>query len=267
MNKVSFSDKKTLTSSFGLDDNSFSQAKVDIIIPFRNCYQSVMDLLDSLFVGTTGCSYLVTLIDDGSSNVTFGENLARKRPVMVKRNEKPIGFGGSVNIGLQATQNPYVVVMHSDCKIMQSGWLSYLGNYLLANREDGIKLVHPRTNVPTIEDHPQLPPTEIDEQLGGGIATEPLPLICFLCNRMLFDKIGGFQSYYPLGYENYEFFYRMKRMRFQQAVCLESFVFHYGSKSIDLLKPKEKLQIEKNYDIFLKDYQNLNTRNRMSHNH
>jgi len=256
MNTLKYSNDggKTLFSEFSPEQNDFSEAKVDIIIPFRNCYQSVIDLVDSLLNATTGCSYLVTLVDDGSTNRSFGINIARKKPVLVIRKEESVGYGEAVNSGLRATQNPYVTVLHSDCKITQSGWLSALGNHLIAHRDAGVKLVHPRTNNPTIDNHPQLPPTNLNEQSGGGIATEPLPLVCFLCNRELFNRVGLFQPYYPAGYENYEFFSRMRRMKYKQSVCLDSFVFHHGGRTIETLSPKEITMIENNYDRFIADH-------------
>jgi hypothetical protein len=66
---------KTFKASVGYS----LKTTVDIIVPYHENYLGVRNLISSLF-STVGIPYQITLIDDCSENMYFGENFTKIKP-------------------------------------------------------------------------------------------------------------------------------------------------------------------------------------------
>lgn len=246
-----------LTKSCDINKNTspFRAAQVDILIPFHGQYKRVRDLVESVLLHTVNCQHLITLIDDGSPNTSFLPSVAKSAPVHTVRLDEQRGFAAAVNAGYRHTVHPWVVVLHSDCLIRQRNWMQHLGESLLALRGDNVRLVHARTNTPTV-DHPDLPPSPVEQSTSDRVVAtdDPLPLVACMFHRELLNRLGGPLQEYPYaGYENVELFYRMKRNGFRQAVCGRAWVEHAGGATISEMDRKQRLMMESNYDLCLRD--------------
>lgn len=238
--------------------STFRFSKVDILIPFHGQYGKVRKLVESILLFTKSNPYLVTLIDDGSMNASFAEQIKMMAPVRVIRQEEHRGFASALKAGFEATVKPWVVFLHSDCRVQDHHWLQRLGETMLAFKKKNVKLVHARTNNPCTE-HSVLRSTQHEERHEDIIVTEdePLPLICAMVHRELFSRLGGFIKEYPYGgYEDVELFWRMKKFGMKQAVCGGSWVHHDGGSTINeiIARDKKVKQImESNYDLCMAD--------------
>lgn len=247
----------SLTKSCDIHKNTspFRAAQVDILVPFHGQYKRVRDLVESILLHTVNCQHLVTLVDDGSPNTSFLPSMAKSAPVHTIRLDEQQGFGAAVNAGYRQTVHPWVVVLHSDCVIRQRNWMQSLGESLLSLKSENVRLVHARTDTPTI-DHPDLTPSPVGAVTADRVVAtdDPLPMVACMFHREMLARLGGSLREYPYaGYENVELFYRMKRHGFKQAVCGKSWVEHAGGATISEMDRKQRLVMESNYDLCLRD--------------
>jgi len=256
--------RKMEADMYGRSSPSIRSA-VDIIIPFHDECSKVNRLIKSIFQYTADYPYLITLIDDGSDNNKFGKTIndprmlhpsCRPPKALAKGKEVPFmkcirsdeqkGFGASLNLGLINTESPTVVFMHSDCEIKDRKWLLNLVNSLNAMKGDGVKMVsaksnNPGANYPSILKATKKPIADVNVVLEKDVLADSdyIPLYCAICNRQLFDHVGGgFREYPYAWYEDLEFACRMRSVDFKQGVSGTSWVWHEGNGTISGLCDK-----------------------------
>lgn len=246
----------------------FSKSKVDIIIPFHSQYEKVVSLVESILISVKSNPYQITLVDDCSENENFSKEFANEflkkntegyRPQLVYiRNEKQLGFSGSLRVGYENTNLPWTLFMHSDCLVKDPNFMIEMGQSLLNWKENKIpvKIVSARSNNPCECNKAK---SKIDEKGEKDIIleNEPMPTFCFMCHRDLFSHIGGFLKEYPYGwYEDEELAIRMHKYGYKQGVSTKAWIHHEGAATIKYLWKKNKgIQeiMENNRDLCLKD--------------
>jgi len=258
MNDLSGTANKVEQFRYGDRISSFRFSEVDILVPFHGQYTKVRELVESLLLFTKSNPYLITLVDDASPNAMFSDQIAKMAPIHVIRLREQRGFAGALKAGYDATVKPWVVFLHSDCRVNDHHWLQKLGETALGLKSQNVRLVHARTDNPGL-DHPILVPTRQEDRQADRVVDtdDPLPLICAMVHRELFNRIGGFLREYPLaGYEDMELFYRMRRHGMKQGVCGGSWVHHEGGATVKevLSHNRHAKQImEQNYDRCMTD--------------
>lgn len=246
----------------------FATSKVDILIPFHGQYEKVFALVTSILAATRSNPYHITLIDDHSSNDVFAkeinEQFIKSTPMGIKpqvsciRTGKQLGFGGALFEGYKVTQNPWVVIMHSDCLIEDPNWMTEMGQSLLNWKQSKmpVKIVSARSDNPGDFD-PRLKGKK-GEPLAKDVVVDKIPLYCAMCNRQLFHAIKGFIKAYPYAwYEDEELAYRMKKCGFLQGVSAKSWVHHEGEATIKELDPQAREIMEQNRTRCIQDMKQL----------
>lgn len=237
MEKTTFAPPVAIPSNFN--------SAVDIIIPFHGQYEKMSALVDSIFRLTRSNYYKVCIVDDASPNSKYIEmieknsnkNAARRKAdnvVKTIRLPEQSGFGAALKAGFEATDNPYVCFINSDCKIEDVNWLRAMGECLLELKSQGVRMVSPTTNN-SVGGHPAQTGDKFVRSKDHVILEqdEYLSMYCFLCHRELFSRCGGFIKEYPYGYyEDQEFAARMQKNGFKQAVCKDSWIHHDGQVTI-----------------------------------
>lgn len=146
----------TIHQARAIESPSEFSAAVSIIIPFHGQYELCTKLIESIFRFTKSNYYELCLVDDASPNTEYIEQLEaafKKRPssiVQTKciRCKTQVGFGAAAEIGFNSTENPYVLVVNSDCEVEDVNWLRSLGESLLNLKKSNVRMVAPRTNNP-----------------------------------------------------------------------------------------------------------------------
>lgn len=250
-------------SQFRVKNMPFSEQMVDVIIPFHGCYDKVAKLVQSLLYLTTTNQFRLCLVDDCSPNSTFIDTAFEVFPnVLTLRNESQIGFGASLQAGVDALKRygefPWLVFMHSDCVIEESNWLLSMGQTMLNLKESKVRMVSAMTNNSTGGSLLLQCEKENKRKTDAILEKEDyLPLYCSLCHKDLFNKINGFIKHYPyVGYEDRELAYRMRKYGYRQAVCGNAWVYHEGGATTSYLRRKKQIVID-NKKIWLEDMKNL----------
>ena len=241
-----------------IQENVYSKCRVDILIPFHGQYQKVYKLCETIWKTLRlNYAYRICLIDDCSPNAHFYEGFKDAPRTLAIRNETQLGFGGALNAGLQATENPWVVIMHSDCLPHDQFWLLELIKSYENLSKSKVVMVSPRTDNPGDGTEHTLKGKHTDVIPDMVLETGFLPLYCALFNRELVDSIGGFMKQYPYAfYENEEFAYRIRKRGFKQGVSGRSWIHHDGWLTIEQVcrsNPEAKKIMEGNRDRCISD--------------
>lgn len=249
-----------------LSGSAFSRSPVDIIIPFHGEHKKVVSLVSSILRKVQSNPYQICLVDDASPNKFFIESLKDMPQIFTLRLEERVGFSGALKAGFEATKQPWVIFMHSDCVVEDGNFMIEMGRSLLSYRGKGekVKMVSARTNHAGEDVDPRLVGVK-DNKTKDVILTDTfLPMYCTMCHRDLFKHVGGFLKSYPYyGYEDEEFAYRMRFYGFKQAICGRSWVFHEGGGTIDRLHreyPELTETVESNREKCLEDIKLLYSR-------
>lgn len=238
----------------------FFQSAVDVLVPFHGQYLKVRNLVESIMLNTKTTRFRVTLIDDGSPNQNFVPDIRKQAPVEHIRLPNRAGFGAALRAGFEATDLPWVCVVHSDAVVGTMDWLARLGQSLLSLKSQNIRMVHARTDNPGGE-FLALRPSGQGDAAADAVSSQPLPLVCAMFHRDLFPRIGGFVRPYPTaGYEDIELFHRMKAKGFGQAVCGGCWVRHDAGSTVREVvskDPSAAADMEANYERCLADVRSL----------
>lgn len=220
--------------------SSFSRSPVDILIPFHGQYDKVSRLVYSIILAVKSNPYQITLIDDGSPNADYIQQFKdfdKDRPfgsaaiLQTLRLEQRTGFATALRHGFDATKQPWVMFLHSDCWIEDTQWMLEMGRSLLS-LDKRVKMVGA-----------QLEKQKSSARLSDIIleGENYLPLACAMCHRNLFAHIGGFIRNY-IGYEDQELAYRMKYYGYRQAISSNACVRHEGGATYkDLFKQNNEI--------------------------
>lgn len=227
---------------------------IDIIIPFHGQYEKLTQCVSSIMQTTANQIYKLIIVDDGSPNPLYLNDLTyHNKKALPIQLERQSGFAAAVNVGLKYSQNPHIIIMHSDVFVENGNWLLNLQRGLAKLKSEGIKLVSAKTeNIGTSNCDPKIMDKENSEDV---VAKNPLPLFCTLFHRELIDKIGPLKEYPFAWYEDEEFFYRMKYHNFHQAIIGNSWVKHHGGSTIKevIKRPKVKHIMESNRELCQQD--------------
>jgi GT2 family glycosyltransferase len=227
-----------------IEPKPFLGSMVEIIIPFHNKHSLVSRLISSIFNTITSNKYLITLVDDGSTNKDFLGQIQKANILGVrclKQSNK--GFGASVNLALKTPfvkEIPYVLILHSDVIFQTKNSLLNLGNYLQDVKEKNIKMVSPLTNNPVENFGFLTSKKNVSKENYVLSDKEFLPLYCALCHREIFNHVGLFDEYPYAGGEAKDFAKRMNQKGFKQAVCGNSWIYHEGKATLKLFEKNLK---------------------------
>lgn len=255
-----------------LEVKPFSMSRVDIIIPFHAQYERVSQLVRSILLSVKSNPYQITLVDDCSENKSFGEEVkkefAKETPAGFKpqvqyiRSDEQLGFAGALKIGFEATEQPWVMFMHSDCLVEDPNFMIDMGQSLLRWKAEGkpVKIVSARSDNPCDLGLAKATRTEKGDK-DIILGKETLPLFCAMCHRDLFKNLGGFLKPYPYAwYEDEELAHRMRSKGLMQGVSSRAWIKHQGGATIKYLwetRPDTRKKMEANRELCLADLRRM----------
>lgn len=243
-------EKKTINRV--MENKAFLGSDVEIIIPFNGKQALVSNIIQDIFNTVYSNRYLITLIDDGSKNNNFFNQMQKAKIPGLRcfRQESQKGFGAAVNFALQnpwkfenpELKIPYVLIVQSDVSLTSKNWLLNLGYCLEKLKSIGVKMVTPMTNNPVeqINCLKSERPCNIEDKILEN--DEFIPMYCALCHRDLFNHVGPILEVSYPSIESKDFALRMKAKGFRQAVCGNSWVHHKGRATISLFDKNVKAQ-------------------------
>lgn len=236
-----------------IEQKPFQMASVEIIIPFCGEHAKVLNVVNDIFSTVTNNRYLITLVDDGSANTNFVQQLnSKKIPGLRFLSHKTCkGFGAAINTALRNPFNkplPYVLIAHSDIRMRDLNWLFEIGSTLQRMKSKNTKMISPLTDNPLTLN--EVLKANYGEKKQDQVITDGyLPMYCALAHRQLFQKVGLFVECPYAGTEVEEYAYRMRKNGYTQGVCGKSWVEHEGRGTLKRFEKNKKVQ-----DLLLKTH-------------
>jgi glycosyltransferase involved in cell wall biosynthesis/GT2 family glycosyltransferase len=222
---------------------------VDVIIPIYGAAEDLRACLQSVARETELTRHRVLLVVDGPQESAVeslvGDFAAEQgEAVRVVRNEKRLGFAGSVNRGMCASTTD-VILLNSDT-IVTPGWLDKLID--AANVSGDVGTVTPLSNHATLCSVPRafeenLLPTGFDVTTFAALVETAsarsyprLPTgvgVCLYIRRALLNEIGLFDAaHFGLGYgEENDFCVRALARGWLHIADDATFIYHAGHRS------------------------------------
>jgi GT2 family glycosyltransferase len=217
-----------------------ARVDVSIIVPVFNHGMDTLSCLESIARTTSGGSYEVIVVDDGSTDET-AELLKCVAGLITIRSEQTAGFLGSCNRGAAAARGDYLVFLNNQTMVTP-GWLEAL----VATFQDipgtglvGAKLVSPDGRLREAggmiwrdasgwkygqHDDPDHP------RFNFAREVDYCPGACVMVPRSLFVQCGGFDSHYaPASYEDVDLAFKIRQAGFKVIYQpLATIVHHEG---------------------------------------
>lgn len=231
------------------------QEPVDIILPVHNALEITSECIRVLYERTSWPFHLI-VVDDSSDLVIQDrlKDLASKYGFTLLVNRKNRGFSASVNRGMRAGTNPYILLLNSDV-LVTPDWLTKMMIALLSN--DKHQIVNPVTNNTALINVPITPGCSyLDmnvalERYSPRAYPEIMPTgFCFLFRRELTDQIG----YLDESFRNYgeESDYWMRTItktsgtlyqKYKAVLADDTYVFHQRGASFSSLGAEEEARL------------------------
>jgi GT2 family glycosyltransferase len=229
--------------------------KLSIVIPTYNAHEWIQGCIDSINLHHPSSDYEIIVVDDKSTDDTIA--IARKQfpDVRLFANEKNVGFGKTVNVGLAAATGDYLLVLNNDTW-MHDGALDAMIGFLDAHADVGI--VGPRVlsgdgslqqqcrrRIPTptaallyftgvAKLFPKNPSiagylmTAADENATTEV--DAVSGACLMVRRTVLEGIRGFDPEYYLYGEDMDFCWRAKLAGWRVVYFPGAAITHFGGQ-------------------------------------
>ncbi len=178
------------------------------------CLESIHDTFDD-------CR--VILVDNGSStdDIEAAAHTLEKRDSILIRNGENLGFAKAMNIGIEASDAPYVCILNNDT-IIHPEALERMIFWL--EQDASLGLIGPLTN--NANSHQRVPGPEA---CSPGYAYTPI-LVAFFCAiipRHALDRVGLLSEEYGLGYgEDDDYCIRVRAAGYRTGIAKDAYVHH-----------------------------------------
>lgn len=224
--------------------------KIDIIVPIYNAYEFTEECIKSIIKYTDLTIHTLVLINDKSPDENILPMLQKykqentDKQIVVLDNEQNLGFVGTVNKGMQYSEND-VILLNSDTEVTAK-WTEKIQECAYSNPY--IATVTPLTNNGTICSVPNF---GIDNELPEDMSLDEYAEMieksskkrypelttgngfCMFIKRTVIDELGLFDvETFGKGYgEENDFCYRALDHGYTNILCDNTFIYHKGTQS------------------------------------
>lgn len=229
--------------------------KLSIVIPTYNAHEWIEQCLDSIRLHHPTCEYEIIAVDDLSTDDTVAIVREKFPDVRLFSNERNLGFGKTVNVGLRAATGEYILVLNNDTW-MHAGALDAMIGHLDHHPDTGI--VGPRVlngNGAIQEQCRRRVPTPSaallyftglarlfpkNPKIAGYLMTaadehsmtevDAVSGACLMVRRAVVDQIHGFDEEYYLYGEDMDFCWRAKLAGWKVCYDPAGTITHFGGQ-------------------------------------
>jgi GT2 family glycosyltransferase/precorrin-6B methylase 2 len=236
--------------------------KVAIVILSYNGYQLTKECIESIRNNTSKQAYELVVVDNASSDQSV-EWLKQQKDIKLICNLENKGFPEGCNQGIQLAENESDILLLNNDTLVPENAIFWLRMGLYENELVGAtgSVSNNCPNYQTIKE------SGVTNQNYTAIARNyNVPLIspyeekswlvgfALLLKRSVLKQVGVLDTRFtPGNFEDNDLCFRILEVGFKIRLCLNSFIFHYGSSSFNknkenflmLLKANEKKFIDK----------------------
>jgi len=212
-----------------------SKYKFDIVIPSWNMSHVAIPCLESIKKHSK--DYRVIFVDNGSEKEELSKivKVLNTMPHLLIRNEENLGFIKATNLGLKASDAPYVVLMNNDTEAV-SGWLEKLVEPL--EKESKCGLSGPLTTTPNSWQG------KYEKGHSGYVIREKgmLAFFCTMIRRDVIDNVGYLDEDFGVGFADDDDYCRRARLEGYILALVQDLVIpHHHRTTFKEIYGEEKI--------------------------
>ncbi|MDD5072671.1 MAG: glycosyltransferase family 2 protein, partial [Candidatus Omnitrophica bacterium] len=245
---------------------------LSVIIVNWNTGALLRDCVESVYSETTRHSLEVIVVDNASSDDSVSLVEAEFKAVVVIKNSKNFGFAKGNNIGVEAAEGKYVILLNPDTKVLDGGLdkicdfletaekdVGAAGPVLLNKdgsfqREQGWRFPGLGTAFAQyffLSRIFGLPGIFMNRKLKKASDVDWLCGACFASPRKIYKEMGGLDEKYFLYAEDMDFCYRLKEKGYRSVFYPGAIIMHISKQSTSKQGEEvSKYQIEGLKDFF-----------------
>lgn len=226
---------------------------IDIIVPFYGCYESVSNLIKTIFMYSPQIVNKLILVDNGSENKEFGLMYSDHPKIKIVRNETNLGFGAGVNLGMKNAEKLIVVIMHSDSYLTDKKSLSNLYKDFISMRNNAVAMMTAVSDNPQVHEKLLQRKNVVNEE-PQIIKNNFIPMYGCIIDLAAWHGCQGVPEFPLAWFEDEAFCYKLNKMKYNIAVSYRSLISHKGSVTVKSIVSKHR----KNLEIMRSNIQLLN---------
>ena len=222
--------------------------EVSIVIPLYNQAALTLQCLQSLVEHTKDGSFEVVLVDNASADGTADLLAGLDGNVKIVSNEKNLGFAQACNQGAAAASTDRILFLNNDIEALPN-WLEPMLEILRRDPNVGIvgsKLLFPNRTIqhagvvlcdrpghaqPIVATHVSYQSPEDHASANERREFQAVTGACLLIRRDLFDRVGGFDTFYWNGLEDIDLCLKVRALGFKIVYEPTSVLVHHESQS------------------------------------
>ncbi len=219
--------------------------KTSIIIPVLNQLEFTKLCLESIAKNTARGEYEIIVVDNGSTDATAG--YLKKMKVRVIRNKKNLGVAKAWNQGISKAKYNYVCIINNDI-IVSKGWLEAMLSFYKSRADAGV--VSPGTREGIFDYVINLYASRYTRAMKN-VYEKDIFGWCMLVKKDRFKSAGMFDETFKIGVgEDRDFYRRLKEKGYNSYIIGSSFVHHFRSKTLNVMRrEKGKAFEDKNIKV------------------
>lgn len=219
--------------------------KVSIVMPVFNNLELTKMCVDSIEKNTKATDYEFIVVDNASTDGT--QEYFRSKGFKYIKNSENLGVAKAWNIGVKASGAEYACIINNDI-LTGENWLKALIDFYASRPEAGI--VSPGTRWGRL-DYDFEPYARSYMKKMKSVTAVGFAGWCMLIKRERFEKVGYFCEDYRIGTgEDVDFYNALKKNGHTSFITGSSFIHHFGSKTLKIMRKKEKGFEEANNRIY-----------------
>jgi GT2 family glycosyltransferase len=250
-----------------------SYPKVDVVIPHYNGAAILLGCLSTL-TRTTYPNFLITVVDNGSTDESLALAKAQYPMIQVLQTGKNLGYAGGCNFGFERTEGKYVVFLNNDTE-QEPTWLSELVS--IAEQDERIASLQPkllsiqaRNRGERVFDYAGAAGGMIDKlgypyclgrildrmETDNGQYDASTPIFwvsgaAMFARRSALERVGVFDEDFFAHMEEIDLCWRLWKAGFLLYSAPSSVVYHYGGATLSQTNPRKVYLNHRNNVIML----------------
>lgn len=226
--------------------------KISFVILSNNENKITQECIGSIRQNCKDIDYEIIVIDNASSDGS-AEWLLEQKDIKVKLNKKNLGFPGGCNVGIELADPSSDIFLLNNDTLVPPNAVEMLQEALYSSPRIGAvgPLSNSCSNYQSVEevnaepqDYLRLGKKYIHKDTGNDYEKK-LYLVAFavLIKREVLNKIGLLdERFSPGNFEDNDLGWRILQAGYENILCHNSFIFHYGSQSFRKKRVHDILQ-------------------------
>ncbi len=238
--------------------------RVSIIIPTRDGGAVLRCCIESILTKSSYRNFEIIVLDNGSvqkDTIDYLQTIGSADNINVIHHDQPFNFSELNNIGAGQAKGQLLLFLNDDTEVVSCDWLERMGGFAQLPHIGavGAKLVYPKCSriqhagVINLTSGPAHAFINEDAQIPGYFMRNLLEYnwlavtgACLMIETEKFHSIGGFDTRFPVAYNDIELCMRVVKQGLFNVVCQAVTLIHHESVSrgLDQVDPIKAMRLQ-----------------------